>query len=32
MLVTRDMAAPPSGKAFELWLRDRPAHMVRPPV
>jgi anti-sigma-K factor RskA len=36
VLVTRGMAAPPSGKAFELWLRDargtmRPAGLMTKP-
>lgn len=28
VLVTRDMAAPPTGKTFELWLQDRTGRMV----
>ena len=28
VLVTSDMAAPPSGKTFELWLQDETGHMA----
>jgi anti-sigma-K factor RskA len=28
VLVTRDMAAPPSGKTYEVWFQDHTGHMV----
>ena len=28
VLVTDDMAAPPQGKVFELWLQDEPGTML----
>ena len=30
VIVTHDMAAPPTGKAFEVWLRDAGSDTVRP--
>ena len=29
VLVTSDMAAPPAGKTFELWLQDKTGHMAK---